>query len=44
MEKYNLPHTLTISNPDRFLLQNQYVTDDGSDMFLLYERSHERGS
>ena len=35
MEKYNLPHTLTISNPDRFLLQNQYVTDDGSDMFLF---------
>lgn len=35
MEKYNLPHTLTISNPDRFLLQNQYVTDDGSDMFLI---------
>ena len=35
MEKYNLPHTLTISTPDRFLLQNQYVTDDGSDMFLF---------
>ncbi len=35
MEKYNLPHTLTISDPDRFLLQNQYVTDDGSDVFLF---------
>ncbi len=35
MEKYNLPHTLTISDPDRFLLQNQYITDDGSDVFLF---------
>ncbi|MBR4755542.1 MAG: glycoside hydrolase family 2, partial [Bacteroidales bacterium] len=35
MEKYSMPHTLTISAPDRFLLQNRYVTDDGSNMFLF---------
>lgn len=35
MEKYSLPHTITISNPDRFLLQNRYVADDKSDMFLF---------
>ena len=35
MEKYSLPHSITISNPDRFLLQNRYVTDDKSDFFLV---------
>lgn len=35
MEEYALPHTITISSPDRFLLQNRYVTDDGSDLFLF---------
>ncbi len=35
MEKYSLPHAITISNPDRFLLQNHYLTDDKSDMFLF---------
>ncbi|MBP9998547.1 MAG: glycoside hydrolase family 2 [Bacteroidales bacterium] len=35
MNRYNLPHTITISNPDRFLLQNRYVMDDKSDMFLF---------
>jgi len=35
MEKYNLPHTVTITNPDRYLLQNRYVTDDKSDFFLF---------
>lgn len=35
MERYSLPHAITISQPDRFLLQNHYVTDDGSDMFLF---------
>lgn len=35
MEKYLLPHSITISHPDRFLLQNRYVTDDGSDIFLF---------
>lgn len=35
MEKYSLPHSITISKPDRFLLQNRYVTDDGSDFFMF---------
>ena len=35
MEKYSLPHAITVSNPDRFLLQNHYVTDDKSDLFLF---------
>ena len=35
MEKYSLPHSITISNPDRFLLQNRYVMDDGSNMFMF---------
>lgn len=35
MEKYSLPHSITVSTPDRFLLQNRYVTDDGSNMFLM---------
>lgn len=35
MEEYSLPHAITISKPDRFLLQNEYVTDDGSHFFLF---------
>ena len=35
IEKYGLPHAITITNPDRFLLQNHYVTDDKSDLFLF---------
>lgn len=35
MNRYALPHAVTISSPDRFLLQNHYVMDDGSDMFLF---------
>ena len=35
MRKYSLPHSITISNPDRFLLQDRYVTDDKSDMFMI---------
>ena len=35
MNEYSLPHAVTIASPDRFLLQNHYVTDDGSDMFLF---------
>ena len=35
MEKYSLPHAITITNPDRFLLQNHYIADDRSDMFLF---------
>lgn len=35
MYKYSLPHSADISNPDRFLLQNHYRTDSGTDFFLL---------
>lgn len=35
MNQYGLPHSVTVSNPDRFLLQNHYITDDKSDMFLF---------
>ena len=35
MEKYSLPHSITISNPDRFLPQDRYVTDDKSDFFMV---------
>ena len=35
MEKYSLPHSITISEPDRFLLQDRYVTDDGSSFFMF---------
>jgi len=35
MDKYSLPHTITITNPDRFLLQSHFVTDDKSDIFLF---------
>lgn len=35
IEKYSLPRSLVISKPDRFLLQNRYVADDGSDIFLF---------
>jgi hypothetical protein len=30
-----MPHYITISNPDRFLLQDRYVTDDKSDIFIV---------
>lgn len=35
MTEYQLPHAVTITNPDRFVLQNHYVTDDNSHMFLI---------
>ena len=35
MEKYSIPHTVTVTNPDRFLLQSRFVTDDKCDMFLF---------
>ena len=34
-KNYNLPHAVSISSPDRFLLQNHYKMDDGSDFFLF---------
>ena len=33
--EYNLPHAVTVSNPDRFLLINHYVNDAKADIFLL---------
>ena len=35
MTKYGMPHAITVSNPDRFLLQSHYVTDNKSDIFLF---------
>lgn len=35
MNQYQLPHAVTVSNPDRFLLQNHYRRDDGTDFFLF---------
>ena len=35
MEKYDIPHYLTIDTPDRFLMQNRYVTDDDSQLFFF---------
>jgi len=43
MQQYSLPHTLTISRPDRFLLQNRYVMDDGSNFFLFVNASRLEG-
>ena len=31
----NLPHYLEIENPDPYVMQNRYTTDDGSEMILL---------
>ena len=39
MERYGLPHDVTISCPDRFLLQNHDRGDDGTDWFLLANAS-----
>lgn len=35
MNKYNIPHAITVTNPDRFLLQNHYVMDDKSEFFFF---------
>ncbi|MBR0532457.1 MAG: glycoside hydrolase family 2, partial [Bacteroidales bacterium] len=35
LDKYSMPHYITISNTDRFLLQDRYVTDDKSDIFIV---------
>ena len=35
MEKYSLPHSIDVSDPDRFLLLDRYVTDDKSDIFMV---------
>ncbi len=46
MNKWGLPHTVTVENPDRFLLQSHFVTDDCQDVFLFVNAnlSEERSS
>ncbi len=39
MRRYGLPHDVTVCDPDRFLLQNHYRGDDGTDWFLLANAS-----
>ena len=38
-QRYGLPHDVTVTRPDRFLLQNHYRGDDGTDWFLLANAS-----
>ena len=42
MRRYDLPHDVTVNRPDRFLLQNHYRGDDGTDWFLLANASFDR--
>lgn len=42
-EDYNLPHALNLANPDPYLMQIHYKTDDGNDVFFICNSSHERG-
>lgn len=35
MKAESLPHYLDIENPDPFVMQNRYTTEDGSEMILL---------
>ncbi len=35
MNRYSLPHAISIESPDRFLLQSHFVMDDGADVFLF---------
>ena len=35
MNRYHLSHCITITQPDRFVLQNHYKADDRSDLFLF---------
>jgi hypothetical protein len=35
MQKYQLPHAITITNPDRYVLQSHYLTDAKADIFFL---------
>ena len=41
--KYSLPASVKIGSPDRFLLQNRYTMDDGSDFFLFVNASRLEG-
>jgi hypothetical protein len=35
MEKYDLPHYVTVSQPDRFLLHNSYISENGNPFFMF---------
>jgi hypothetical protein len=39
MVKYNIPHYLEIDNPDRFVMQNRYQSDDKSEI-LFFNNAH----
>ena len=41
--KYNLPSSVKIGTPDRFLLQNRYTMDDGSDFYFFVNASRLEG-
>lgn len=41
-EDFDLPHALTIENPDPYLMQIHYKTDDGNDIFFVCNSNHER--
>ena len=43
MHAEGLPHYLDIENPDPYVMQNRYTTDDGSEMILL-SNSHRYNS
>lgn len=43
MHHYGLPHAVSVSSPDRFLLQNHYLADDGSDFFLFVNANLQEG-
>ena len=34
-KEYGLPHSVEVGSPDRFLLQNRYTMDDGSDFYFF---------
>jgi hypothetical protein len=35
MMKYHIPHYLTFENPNPFVMQNRYCSDDGSEIFFI---------
>ncbi len=35
MERYDIPHYITIEKPNRFLMQNRYQTDDKNEIFFF---------
>jgi hypothetical protein len=44
MQKYQLPHAITITNPDRYVLQSHYLTDAKADIFFLVNANFNVGS